>query len=1105
MEKIRRLFGMKPDPMRSRLLDDDAREKQPLVQSKYKDFQDIRGFRFSWIGFVFYYVLGLCTGGLLFLLCFWYPNLATILQRKKSSLADADYVLIYGIDETWEELRVTTIALRTKIAPYQQQNLRLFLYRNVRYVYRSDVQEFSRPEHNFTQPFVDIHELRQGIGEEERESRSTLYGPNLIDIPVKSVFSMLITEVFHPFYIFQMFSCALWFADLYYYYATVIVLMSAASITWTIIFTRSNLIRLREIAHVSCDVNLLNYNSGGSTTVHSYTLVPGDIIEITTSMTLPCDVILLSGECVINESSLTGESIPILKCSLPRTRDVYNLNAHKKHTLFSGTEVLQTSCAHDQSKVFGIVCRTGFATMKGELFHTMLFPKPIHFSFYTESYQFLMIMLLIALGSFGYSAWRLSKEGVPGGQIALKSLDLITIAVPPALPVILTIGIGFALDRLKHKEVYCISPPRINYAGKLNCYCFDKTGTLTEDCLVSYGCHSVSHGRFDPLENEFSQAANPLQSILASTHSISYVGGRFYGHPVDIEMFKATQWLYNSENAALQNVDPALKQRAVAIVSPPGRPNEGIGILRRFEFEAALQRMSVMTIVPSLYPSDPVCVFTKGSPEAVRALCLPETIPQNFEQLLAEYTAQGFYVLGCAYKPLQNLAVSSLDSLTREDIERDLMFAGLLIMENKLKPETPSVIAQLLDAEIKVVVITGDNPYTTAHIAKKCHLISESTPVYLCDSADLKFVNIESNGHSIEDLATPGQFGCEFAITARGIDILLRERRDLVPHIRMFARTTPSQKAQIVECLIDQGYFVGMCGDGTNDCGALKAAHIGLALSDAEASVVSPFTSRRKTISDVVDLIKEGRCALMTSFIAFKYMILYPVIQLLSALHLYNSFSTLGDFQYLYIDVILVLPIAVTMCYTTPWPRLTKDRPTSTLWCKEILISIGVQVILVVVFLVMISFILDDREWFVPIVPPEDPEELVVESDENATTFLFANFQYIIAAIAFSSSEPFRNTLYSNWLYILSLLGTWGLCSYLLLANPFDWIMSLLEIHHMPFYWRLELFGFAIIHLVLSWGFEAAFIHDFGARRFKEMVTNCFCCKRDVVSGSWPV
>ena len=64
-----------------------------------------------------------------------------------------------------------------------------------------------------------------------------------------------------------------------------------------------------------------------------------------------------------------------------------------------------------------------------------------------------------------------------------------------------------------------------------------------------------------------------------------------------------------------------------------------------------------------------------------------------------------------------------------------------------------------------------------------------------------------------------------------------------------------------------------MCGDGGNDCGALKAAHVGIALSDAEASIVAPFTSLDKSITSVIEVVKEGRCALASAFAAYKYMV----------------------------------------------------------------------------------------------------------------------------------------------------------------------------------------------------------------------------------------
>ena len=88
----------------------------------------------------------------------------------------------------------------------------------------------------------------------------------------------------------------------------------------------------------------------------------------------------------------------------------------------------------------------------------------------------------------------------------------------------------------------------------------------------------------------------------------------------------------------------------------------------------------------------------------------------------------------------------------------------------------------------------------------------------------------------------------------------------------IFARMSPDEKAELVERLQALGYTVAFCGDGANDCGALKAADVGVSLSEAEASVAAPFTSRISDISCMVEVIKEGRAALVTSFSCFKYM-----------------------------------------------------------------------------------------------------------------------------------------------------------------------------------------------------------------------------------------
>ncbi|KAJ3055345.1 hypothetical protein HK102_011364, partial [Quaeritorhiza haematococci] len=144
----------------------------------------------------------------------------------------------------------------------------------------------------------------------------------------------------------------------------------------------------------------------------------------------------------------------------------------------------------------------------------------------------------------------------------------------------------------------------------------------------------------------------------------------------------------------------------------------------------------------------------------------------------------------------------------------------------------------------------------------------------------------------------------------------------------IFARAKPTDKSAIIERLIHMGRYTAMCGDGTNDCGALKTAHVGLALSDTEASIVAPFTSSKKSISDVPKLLAEGRCALDTSFTAFKYMAIYPVIQLFTASIAYWFETQLSDFMYLVDDLVVVFPLATLMTYGGPPQTQSSSQKT---------------------------------------------------------------------------------------------------------------------------------------------------------------------------------
>jgi cation-transporting ATPase 13A2 len=153
-------------------------------------------------------------------------------------------------------------------------------------------------------------------------------------------------------------------------------------------------------------------------------------------------------------------------------------------------------------------------------------------------------------------------------------------------------------------------------------------------------------------------------------------------------------------------------------------------VIRRFEFSSGLQRMSVITrsLIDTKYR-----VFAKGSPEKIKELSLPESIPKNFNDILISYTQNGLRVLGMACKTLPEIRYEKLQSKTREFFENDLVFCGFLIMENMLKPETKGVIDELNECDFKSVMITGDNALTGISVARKCGLVNPISRVFLGD------------------------------------------------------------------------------------------------------------------------------------------------------------------------------------------------------------------------------------------------------------------------------------------------------------------------------------------------------------------------------------
>ncbi|XP_073874855.1 polyamine-transporting ATPase 13A2 isoform X12 [Macaca fascicularis] len=884
--------------------------------------------------------------------------------------------------------------------------LRYYLFQGQRYIWIETQQAFyqvSLLDHG--RSCDDIHRSRHGLSLQDQTVRKAIYGPNVISVPVKSYPQLLVDEALNPYYGFQAFSIALWLADHYYWYALCIFLISAISICLSLYKTRKQSQTLRDMVKLSMRVCVCR-PGGEEEWVDSSELVPGDCLVLPQEGGLmPCDAALVAGECMVNESSLTGESVPVLKTALPEGLGPYCAETHRRHTLFCGTLVLQAR-AYVGPHVLAVVTRTGFCTAKGGLVSSILHPRPINFKFYKHSMKFVAALSVLALLGTIYSIFILYRNRLPLNEIVIRALDLVTVVVPPALPAAMTVCTLYAQGRLRRQGIFCIHPLRINLGGKLQLVCFDKTGTLTEDGLDVMGVVPLKGQAFLPLVPEPRRLpVGPLLRALATCHALSRLQDTPVGDPMDLKMVESTGWVLEEELAA----DSAFGTQVLAVMRPPlwepqlqgmEEPPVPVSVLCRFPFSSALQRMSVVVAWPGASQPE---AYVKGSPELVAGLCNPETVPTDFAQMLQSYTAAGYRVVALASKSLPT--VSSLEAaqqLTRDTVERELSLLGLLVMRNLLKPQTTPVIQALRRTRIRAVMVTGDNLQTAVTVARGCGMVAPQEHLIIVHAthpergqpASLEFLPMES------------------PTVVNGIKVLVQGT--------VFARMAPEQKTELVCELQKLQYCVGMCGDGANDCGALKAADVGISLSQAEASVVSPFTSSMASIECVPMVIREGRCSLDTSFSVFKYMALYSLTQFISVLILYTINTNLGDLQFLAIDLVITTTVAVLMSRTGPALALGRVRPPGALLSVPVLSSLLLQVALVTGVQLGGYFLTLAQPWFVPLnrtVPAPDN----LPNYENTVVFSLSSFQYLILAAAVSKGAPFRRPLYTNVPFLVAL------------------------------------------------------------------------------------
>ncbi|XP_055377256.1 polyamine-transporting ATPase 13A3 [Condylostylus longicornis] len=1221
-----------------------------VLNSGEDDEMQITGYRRSILKTILCYIGVILTGGILRLVMHWWKHWYVLATHSKCPLDQAEKILILedyqGKHQIYYVKDVITLNLETvremKKKPEKWEkhfpihdtfdekefylsihfssgsfrhtdSIKLFRCKQLRYIWDIQTQSFQKLQGLDVNLTSTILHQRKGLTEQEQLSRRFVYGINEISVPMKGVMTLLFLEVLNPFYVFQIFSVCLWLAYNYYYYAAVIVLMSAFGIIMSILQTKKNQDALQNTVHNS-DCALVVSENGEIHNTETRNLVPGDIIEIPSSGCLmQCDAVLLSGNCILDESMLTGESVPVTKTPLPLKRDLlFDKKEHSRHTLFSGTKVMQTRYIGSE-KVLAVVINTGNITAKGGLIRSILYPPPVDYKFEQDSYKFITLLAIIAGLGFVYTLVTKIQRAVSATKIAIEALDLITIAVPPALPAAMTVGRYYAQKRLERSNIYCISPRTINVSGSIDCVCFDKTGTLTEDGLDMWGVvPKSSTNQFQiPLKQIERLPHDHLLKGMVTCHSITIMNGVMKGDPLDLKMFESTGWQLEEANVADDNKYDLLfptivrkpKSNSLSKLTTDSTDNicmernfdtallpsaqsvnsfeediisqaDDIGIVREFPFSSNLQRMSVIT---RRLGDNHFNVYCKGAPEMIQSLCKSESVPDNYLHQLDIYAQQGYRIISIAYKPLdKKMTYPKVQRIARDKIECDLEFLGFVILENRLKPDTTDVIHSLNMANVRTIMVTGDNILTAISVAKDCGMIPKHQSIitintkpaatdsgkyelyYTLSGANVNPTNpaitpngngditsYMTNSNSVASLETVDTWTCAqrdvelggdgigfksdmtpsttikgslsaitpSSITAKPLidqspnDYLLNNYRfamvgktwaivrehfpDLLSKFvtrgTIFARMSPDQKQALILELQNLGYYVAMCGDGANDCGALKAAHTGISLSEAESSVASPFTSRNPTISCVPNVIKEGRAALVTSFGIFKYMAAYSLVQFVSVLILYSIDSNLTDIQFLYIDLFLISIFAFFFGQTGAYDgTLVKQPPLNSLVALSPIASLILHLTVIITMQTIGWYHVQSEPWFEPFNFSATEDENDLACYENYTIFVISCFQYVILAFVFSKGAPYRRPITSNIPFLLALLINLVVILYLTLI-PHEPIANFFELK-VPddFNFRGFLIGYGAVNFILAIFIECFIVEYLLFKKFQK-------------------
>ncbi|WRT66585.1 uncharacterized protein IL334_003544 [Kwoniella shivajii] len=750
------------------------------------------------------------------------------------------------------------VPLDVKMAPGATEPTYSFIYQRDTYVYDSSSGAFTPiPYPCDDSPPLSTFQSSRGILTHPTKKSSlpnldtlkATYGPNECHIPIPRFTELFAEHAVAPFFVFQIFCVALWCLDEYWYYSLFTAFMLVV-FECTVVFQRvRTLTEFRTMSITPYPVHA--FRDGKWVEVVSSELVPGDLVSILRTKPdsgIPCDLLLLRGTCIVNEAMLSGESTPLLKESveLREGSDRLDMNgADRNSVLFSGTKALQVEKAGEgglttpDDGCLAVVLRTGFGTTQGQLVRTMIFSTERVSANTFEAFLFIGFLLIFAIAASAYVWVKGLERGMAKGKLLLDCVLIITSVVPPELPMELSLAVNASLVALQKYAIFCTEPFRIPFAGRVDVCCFDKTGTITGEDLVVEGIAGVDST--DPKKLvPVTETSKDTTLTLAAAHALVLLeDGTIVGDPMEKTTLSALDWKLSKGD----NISPNSKEAP---------HKHQIIIRRRYQFSSALKRMSTISAV-SDHQGRKWVAAVKGAPETLKAMYV--SVPDHYEETYRWYTRRGSRVLALGIKEM-NVKPEQINTIQRDAVESKLTFAGFLVFHCPLKADAVETIHMLNDSSHRCIMITGDNPLTAVHVAKDVEIVDREVMILDLKEGtttdELVWKNVDETVVIPVKSSEPfdQKLFDQYDICITGVALKQYEQlptwKHLCQHTWVYARVSPSQKEFILETLRDLGYVTLMAGDGTNDVGALKQAHIGVALLDGSPEDLKAIAEHQK-------------------------------------------------------------------------------------------------------------------------------------------------------------------------------------------------------------------------------------------------------------------